>query len=130
MIFDKTNCCLTMHNLFHPMGRTEFLWEILFVGTGPVRKAFGVRMFNPFPAHFKETVNNIFHSFYSFSQFPIGNAFCYSIMKLNKNARRTKWNKTNKTHIYVYIFALFMHGSLLKSRPMNKWHIFHKCSNK
>ena len=30
IIFHKTNCCLTMHNLVSLKRRTEFLWEILF----------------------------------------------------------------------------------------------------
>ena len=36
-------------------------------------------------------------------------------MKLNKIS---KLNKTSKTHIFVYVFALLRHGSVLKSRPM------------
>ena len=40
-----------------------------FVGTPPVRKAFGIRMVNSlklsFLAHFKNTENNISHNFYS-----------------------------------------------------------------
>ena len=42
-----------------------------FVGTPPVRKAFGIRVVNSlklsFPAHFKNTENNISHNFYSFN---------------------------------------------------------------
>ena len=42
-----------------------------FVGTPPVRKAFGVRMANSlklsFPAHFRNTEKNISRNFYSFS---------------------------------------------------------------
>ena len=77
-----------------------------------------------------ETVNNISESFYSLTQFPLDNALCYNIMKLNKNSNRTKLIKTNKSNIYVYIVTLFMHGSVLKSRTMNIWHISYKCSKK
>ena len=40
-------------------------------------------------------------------------------MKLNKNLNKKKLNKTNKTHIYDYMFTLFMNGSKLKSRRKN-----------
>ena len=40
-----------------------------FVGTPPIRKAFGIRMVNSlklsFPAHFRNTENNISHNGYS-----------------------------------------------------------------
>ena len=42
---------------------------------------------------------------------PLGNALCYSIMKLNKNMNRTKMNKTNKLismFTYLYIHCLWM----------------------
>ena len=45
--------------------------ENFFVGTPPVRKALGIRMVNSlklsFPAHFRNTENNISHNFYSFN---------------------------------------------------------------
>ena len=49
-------------------------------------------------------------------------------MKMNKNMSSTKLNKINKTHIYIYMFALFVHGSVLKNRPITIWHKFNKCS--
>ena len=58
---------------------------------------------------------------------PLANALCYRIIKLNKNIKRTNLDKTNKTHIYVYIFTLFIRGTILRSRPMDVWHIPHKC---
>ena len=61
---------------------------------------------------------------------PLGNALRYSIMKLNKNLNKKKLNKTNKTHIYDYMFTLFMNGSKLRSRRKNICHIPHKCSKK
>ena len=56
-----------------------------------------------FPAHFRNTVSNM---------------------------NRTKLTKTIKTHIYVYIFILFMYGSVLKSRPKNISHMLQECSKK
>ena len=53
---------------------------------------------------------------------------CYNIIKLNKNLKRIKLNKTNKTDFKVYIFMLIMHGSVLNSRPINIFNIPHKCS--
>ena len=45
--------------------------ENSFVGTPPVRKAFGIKMVNSlrlsFPAHFRNTESNISHNVYSFS---------------------------------------------------------------
>ena len=133
MIFDKINCYLKMDNLVCLKWQTEFLGGIIFdwhkqseKPSLSVRLIFKSYLF----LNIFETVNDISHSFCSFPQFPIGNALCYSIINMNKNMNRTKLKKTNKTHIYVYIFTLFSHGSVFKSRPMNVWHIAHKCSKK
>ena len=51
-------------------------------------------------------------------------------MKVNRHMNRTKLNKTNKTHIYVYIYILLKHGFKSRSGPINTWHMPQKCSKK
>ena len=52
-------------------GTNWILMGNFFVSTPPVRKVFGIKMANSlklsFPAHFKNTGNNISHNFYSFN---------------------------------------------------------------
>ena len=71
-----------------PKGPTEFLWGIYHtpVYIPEVRKTFGIRMANSlklsFPAHFKNTENNISHNFYSFN-LTVGLLKMYIFLLLN-----------------------------------------------
>ena len=86
MIFDKTNCCLKMHNLCSSKGTNWILMGNSFVDIPAVRKTFGIRMANSlklsFPAHFKNTENNISHNFYSFN-LTVGLLKMYIFLLLN-----------------------------------------------
>ena len=64
---------------------------------------------------------------------PLGNALCYSIIKLNKNMNRTKLNKTNKlismfTYLYIIYAWLLIEEETYKHAERNS--IFQaKCQN-
>ena len=79
MLLENTQLCFSK-------GTNWILMGNYFVGTPPVRKAFGIRMINSlklfFPAHFKNTENNIFHSFYSFN-LTVGLLKMYIFLLLN-----------------------------------------------
>ena len=98
-----------------------------FLGTPPVRKTFSIRMVNSqklsFSARFRKRVNNIYQSFYIFPQFPLGNALCYSTVKLNKNSNRTKLNITSKTHFNVYNVYIYIIYAWLCIDEQNDEHL-------
>ena len=64
LLLENAQLCLSKGTNWILMGNS-------FVGTPPVRKAFGIRMVNSLklslPEHFKNTENNISHNFYSFN---------------------------------------------------------------
>ena len=64
LLLENAQLCLSKRTNWILMGNS-------FVGTPPVRKAFGIRMVNflklSFPAYFKNMENNISHNFYSFN---------------------------------------------------------------
>ena len=107
MIFDKTNCCLKIHNFVCPksfMGFSSFMGNC-FVRRQPVRKAFGIRMINSqalsLPAHFRNTLNKISHSFYSSPYFP------QVKQKLEQN--QFEQNKQNPyISLFIYIIQAWL----------------------
>ena len=79
LLFENTQLCFSKGLNWILMGNS-------FVGTLPVRKAFCIGMVNfqkfSFPAHFRNTVNNISHSFYSLSS-TVGLKKMYIFLPLN-----------------------------------------------
>ena len=69
--FSQNKLLLENAQLCLSKGTNWILIRNSFVGTTPVRKAFGIRMVNSlklsFPPHFKNTENNISHNIYSFN---------------------------------------------------------------
>ena len=129
MIFEKTNCPLKISNLVCPKSETNHSGKLFCRHTTSRKKDFWYQNQNGLSLKVIFSCTNQKHSIWnlpsicSYPHFPLRNDSCYTIMKLNKYSNRTKLKN-------VFILTLFMHGSALKNRPMNIWHITQKSSKK